>query len=318
MRRRGARLIASGIMGSGGLPSYILNPSGLPDGALPSPWVGAAFAIATNVIKNTPTEGVSNIVTNGTFDADSNWNKGAGWTIGSGVATKAAGASASQLTSTSTRPVNIWYRNTLDATWSAGFFTLANLNNYGANITANGSYDIDGLGTGSNAFIYNAATGATAGTVDNVVCKALTLNTLIASVNAGYIGAIVKAAYTKGDRKCGGVVANLDSQSSPANFVIATILVQGTTTYMVVYKVVGGTYTIIVNFTSITYSAGANVELRTRRNGANLMVQAYYNNLAVGTEQTVSDAGIVNNTRHGIFSTNNANSIGIISVAPNP
>ena len=36
-------------------------------------------------------------------------------------------------------------------------------------------------------------------------------------------------------------------------------------------------------------------------------VSAYYNGTQVGTTQTVSDAGIVSNTRHGLFSTYAAN-----------
>jgi len=41
----------------------------------------------------------SDLVTNGTFAADSDWTKGANWTIGSGVATKTGGA-ANNLTQT--------------------------------------------------------------------------------------------------------------------------------------------------------------------------------------------------------------------------
>lgn len=317
MSRKIATLIGAGIIGGGGgLPTYTLAPSGLADGALPSPWVGAAFAVSSGAIKNTPTEG-GDIINNGAFAADTDWTKGTGWTIGSGVATKAAGTASQLLNTAGGRPLQKWYRTTLDATVTAGFFTPAYVNNYGANIASTGAHDSDGLAVTTPSFIYSAATAATAGTVDNITCKPLTFNTLIASVNAGYIAAIVKAALTKGDGRCGGVVANLDSQSSPANYIIASVIVNGVTTSLIVYKVVGGTYTGIASGT-ITYSAGAYVELRTRRNGANLLVQAYYNGTAVSTEQTVSDAGIVSNTLHGIFSTNNANSIGVVSVAPNP
>jgi hypothetical protein len=35
----------------------------------------------------------------------------------------------------------------------------------------------------------------------------------------------------------------------------------------------------------------------------------YYNNLIVGTTSTISDAGIVDNTKHGLFSTSANNSL---------
>lgn len=67
---------------------------------------GTTSAVVDNIsVKQVP---YPNLVTNGTFDTDSDWTKGTGWSIGSGVATNAGGNTAftqtlSGLTS------NAWY-----------------------------------------------------------------------------------------------------------------------------------------------------------------------------------------------------------------
>ena len=53
------------------------------DGAFDS-YIGSYNGLIGNELNTTL---ASNLVTNGTFDADSNWTKGSGWSIGSGVAT---------------------------------------------------------------------------------------------------------------------------------------------------------------------------------------------------------------------------------------
>jgi len=92
-----------------------------------------------------------------------------------------------------------------------------------------------------------------------------------------------------------GVVVCLDSAVTPANFLIAYLDGAGN---MVVDKCVAGTYTNLIS-AAVTYSAGK--EIKLVKDGTT--VRAFYNDLAVGTVQTVSDAGIISNTKHGLFST---------------
>jgi hypothetical protein len=51
-----------------------------------------------------------NLVTNGTFDTDSDWNKGTGWSIGSGVATRDSTAGGSNLDQNVSAAANMWHR----------------------------------------------------------------------------------------------------------------------------------------------------------------------------------------------------------------
>ena len=61
---------------------YCLYPSRIPGGGIPHVWSWLRqIATITTVV------GGADPIVNGTFDADSDWTKGTGWTIGSGVAT---------------------------------------------------------------------------------------------------------------------------------------------------------------------------------------------------------------------------------------
>ena len=69
-------------------------------------------------------------------------------------------------------------------------------------------------------------------------------------------------------------------------------------------KCVNGTWTNI-----ITEVVGyvENAELRVIKDGTTYRV--YYNNALIGTSQTIADASIINNTRHGLFSTDASNTL---------
>jgi hypothetical protein len=120
--------------------------------------------------------------TNGTFAADLNWTKGAGWTIGSGVATKAPG-SASNLTQNMSLAQNKFYRINLDVVRNAGSLTIAIGNtNALAGISATDSYTFHiGTGSASDGILYLMADAAFDGTIDNVTVKEISGNHLLVS-----------------------------------------------------------------------------------------------------------------------------------------
>ena len=119
--------------------------------------------------------GLSNLgpdlVTNGTFAADSDWTKGANWTIGSGVATKTGGA-ANNLTQTIASTAGAWYRLTIDVTRTAGTLTVS-LGTSGTTyaISASGTYTFMILAGSSTQTLTLAGDSSFAGTVDNVVAR---------------------------------------------------------------------------------------------------------------------------------------------------
>ena len=97
-----------------------------------------------------------------------------------------------------------------------------------------------------------------------------------------------------------GLVLNLDDASSPANFVLA----YHNGSYANLVKCVAGTYTSVIS-ASATYAAGANLVVTKEGTSYTL----YYNNAKIGATSTISDAGIVDNTLHGLFSTYSANQL---------
>jgi hypothetical protein len=129
---------------------------------------------------------------------------------------------------------------------------------------------------------------------DALSLKPITTATLFRTASTGVASVFASVAVTLTTGTQAGLVLNLDSAATPANFVIAYH--DGTTCRL--EKCVAGTYTSLISVTT-TYVAGARLAVQRRGNA----VRLYYNNVAIGTEQTVSDAGIVGNTLHGTFST---------------
>ena len=127
----------------------------------------------------------------------------------------------------------------------------------------------------------------------------LTLNTLFltASLSTANVYAQTDLVVTAGTQA--GLVIALDSAASPANFMVA----YHDGTNCVLDKNVAGTYTNVVS-AAAAYSANAPIVV-TKDGTA---VRLYYNNALVGSG-TVSDAGIVDNTIHGLFSTYSGNTI---------
>jgi hypothetical protein len=83
-----------------------------------------------------------NLVTNGTFAADTNWTKGTGWTIAAGVAThvgSTTGALVGPLTSNVSR--SYWY-SLVVSNWTAGYST------FGFGGVTSGAINSDGTKTG--------------------------------------------------------------------------------------------------------------------------------------------------------------------------
>ncbi|KKU59050.1 MAG: hypothetical protein UX82_C0029G0001, partial [Microgenomates group bacterium GW2011_GWE1_47_12] len=139
--------------------------------------------------------------------------------------------------------------------------------------------------------------------VDDTTFKPLTLSSLFSTVSTSDTDVIADANVTMTAGTQAGLVTNLDDATTPANFLIA----YHDGTYVKLDKNVGGTYTNLISVAK-TYSAGATLRVITYTSSGSLKVRVYYNNALVGSEQTVSDAGIISNTKHGLFSTYEGNS----------
>jgi hypothetical protein len=120
------------------------------------------------------------LVTNGGFDTDTAWTKGAGWTISGGAANSAAGNAFSALTQSLSATGGVTYRIELTVTRTAGsiFVQLAaTTSTTVSTISAAGTYVIYGVmpsGANPRVAILNDVSGAFVGTIDNVSVRELT------------------------------------------------------------------------------------------------------------------------------------------------
>lgn len=108
------------------------------------------------------------LVTNGTFDADTNWTKGTGWTISGGVATKTAGTS-SVLEQDIGGVSFATYSVTLTVTRSAGVLYIRHGGNTNqGSVSSSGTFSFDVTKESLDGKLRLVADGSFAGTVDNV------------------------------------------------------------------------------------------------------------------------------------------------------
>jgi len=159
-----------------------------------------------------------------------------------------------------------------------------------------------------DTFRADATTGLDAG---NKV-RLITLATLFATIpDFGTTDVLADADLVNTAATQNGVITNLDDAATPANFLLTYH--DGTNANLV--KCVGGVYTSLIS-AAAAYGAGRTLRLIVTRVGADLKARLYYHNAFIGAEQTISDAGIIDNTICGMFSTSNLNTLDNFSVFP--
>lgn len=302
--------------------------SGIGSGGAGKVWTGATWANAAGKASNTPGVG-SELVTNGdmeTGDPPSSWTT-VGATASQVADERTGGGGSSSMNIAYSASAQYTHQTVVNAIGSWHILSYWQKKQSGTQsivflgvrqTAAAGTYSFFDIavpvsGTWSEKVVaYRALTtdpslffrspaGATDENFrfDDVSVKTLTLSSLFASTTHSTADVLVTAALTLTSGTQAGVVVNLDSASSPANFVIAYH--DGTNCKL--EKCVAGTYTTVIS-AAASYSAGA--ELRVIKDGT--AYRLYYNNALVGTG-TISDAGIVNNTLHGLFSTYASNTL---------
>lgn len=116
----------------------------------------------------------SELVTNGTFAADSGWTKGTGWTIGSGTAAHAAGT-ASDLEQTISVVEDTFYRIEFDvSSTTAGSVTPKIGGTSGTAVTADATDIKQTIRAGAGGNVVFSASSDFDGAIDNVSVKAAT------------------------------------------------------------------------------------------------------------------------------------------------
>lgn len=272
------------------------------NGALGNGWEYTAgkWTIASGAAVGTPGLDATNLVGNGTFDADSGWTKGSGWDINTTTAGKAyhSGASASgSLANTAganTAPGSFYRMQFTVSGRTAGIIRgLHNNNDPGPYRNADGAYVQTMRATGTTRVSFDSGQNLQCN-LDDVSQYMIVLADMFATRDLGRSDVDVSAALTLTTACRAGLVLCLDSYTNPKYFIIAGH--DGTNAMLT--KCVNGVYTSLIS-TAAAYAAGR--VLRVVKVGQT--VRLYYNGAQVGTDQTVADAGIISNTRHGMMST---------------
>lgn len=146
-------------------------------------------------------------------------------------------------------------------------------------------------------------------TIDNITVKPLPLSELFATVDDSDLSSchviVTIEALLAGTQA--GFVMCLDDASNPQNFILGYH--DGTKAWL--EKCVGGVWTTLISET-VAYVA----EKRAYGIKDGSSVTLFYNEVKIGTTQTVGDAGIVDNTIHGPFSTHADNRLDKFEVHP--
>jgi hypothetical protein len=290
-------------------------------------WTGTTWALTGGRAYNTPTLG-SELVSDGGFE---NWLSApnlTSWTE------SLAGASTVNQESSGVHGGTYAARFDIDASNSAASITQAGVVSIGMWIYADWWAKTSASGktlrmsTGATSFIlrdpgitwtryvdtfraiaagdanivpgYRGSAASASLYIDDVSIKAISLPTAFSSV-VGVAGQTVTAKpYAIATGTQAGVISHLDSAASPANFIIAY---HDGGTSIKMDKCVGGTYSNLVSAT-VAFASDAVIEIRSV--GSN-QFECWYNGSKRGLTATVSDAGIISNTRYGLFSTYSAN-----------
>jgi len=293
-------------------------------------WSGATWTVAGGSVSNAPTSMGNELLTNPGFESDYVSGVAPYWSRARGTWTESAdvhgGSKAQQLNNLAGNDAygysNIasidadnWLSVSVFGKRLVGYGNFAITKNFGdysaitifksINTASYTSQTITGRTPLSGNYKINiyAATDVSSDAnsvlYDDATMKILTTSTLFRSLNVGSTNVLAQVAITRDIGSQTGLVLNLDNAETPANFAIAYLDGAG---YVKLDKIVGGTYSNVIS-NAVTYVVG--YTLRVVKDGTSYSV--YYNGTQVGTTQTISDAGIVDNTIYGLFSTYSAN-----------
>jgi hypothetical protein len=330
-----ARRFAEPFGASGSMPLLPLSIdfSTKPDGTLPYPLSGSTWSIASGKAVNTPTLGTELLTDPG---LEANYTAGLCDTLTkNGTPTLAqsadahAGTKAQQFTAaafnnrlnypTFAGQAGVWYQYHIWTKRTAGSSgaiapRLFQTGMLPASTLESRIVDaaytkkvISGLSTTTNAiFCYpmveNGSSAFDTGLADDGGVAAITYSSLFAmlpSTQANVIAKIMPDVLV--DDTHIGIIVGGDAQSSPANYIIVTARRHPNILTLLdvdIWKKAGSAYTLVAGGLSATIAANAWLEVR--RSGST--VKVYYNNVQVGTDQTIADAAILAGTFHGFLS----------------
>lgn len=328
MNRHGLAGLTGKMSGTGRLKNdnkltvpYVLDFSSIANGSLPSRFTGSTWTVTGGLAKNTP--GTTEKLVNGGFEAAPDFT---GWiqlagdgSISIETTLVHGGSKAAKLVTGPSFNTNLIQAiavipagsKCLYSVWTRGdgthwtSFSFVDTTNWVSIWVANGTLGTSYVNTKNlchvpwnctSVNVYGSSSSANGANsyFDDFSLLLFTQADLFALSEFHKNLVMVKARWSIATYDEGGVVACADSLTNPQNYVVAYH--DGTKAYMA--KVVGGVPSADLISTAVTYVDKADLEIR---HTAINTFQLWYNNVQIGTDQTINDAGIVNNTIHGLY-----------------
>jgi len=307
------------------------------DAALGNDWVyNGSWLVSTNKAVAAPSVTGSNLVTNGDFetgDPPTGWTAAASNTIAQDADARPGSAGTKsalitvggsnyavnrQVTTTKGRLYNLdlWGKRGTAATFGLSWQSLESYYNdvawankkMGVICTAN-----------VNSYFHVIATGTAL--IDDLVIKQLVTNEVYAVRDFAISNVDISVKVDLTGREAGGIILCVDDTTTPTDYILISIVPYGgsptaNTYYVTINKVVGGTHTEVVSFLydHMARSYAVDKIFRVQKNGST--IKAYFNGVQICPDVQITDAGLISNTRHGIFSTGNTVNFNDFSCMP--
>lgn len=154
-----------------------------------------------------------------------------------------------------------------------------------------------GIGIGGSGLTYTQI-GTWANAIGTAACGTLDAGIGKAVVDGGVVDVLHEATITRTAGTMGVIVRWADAD----NYVYAYILNDGNNK-ATLRKVVGGVDSEVIAPTNISYAAAKVLRIQAFATKFRL----FYNNVLIGTEQTIADAGLQTGTKVGLFTTDSGN-----------
>lgn len=307
----------------------------LADGALPAAFTGATWSISSGKAINTPTLGVTELLTDAGLEGTYTDGKPAALTM-TGTPTIAesadahGGSKAQQFTGAaannslhwipSVQTPGTWYQFSVWSKRTAGSAETAHIrsSSSGGNILpvtggvvsvlagAYAQYKHAHVATSNDSPVLAACFSTGTSNWDTIISddgsyKTITAASLYSLVEAALADVTIRmqVSWLTSDGTPIGIIARADSLTNPTNCIFVSFRV-GTLNrvYISVFKKIGATYSSVM--TEVTTTPITNDWLEVRLSGST--VKVYLNNTQRGTDQTISDAELQSGTKHGMFS----------------
>lgn len=329
LERPGRRALGSPVVSRAGSTTVALLPftDSFSGTSLGTRWTGATWTVGSGVASNTPLTG-GEILTNGNMETWSSTTNAGTWSESiSGASTVTqesvvvhggsyavalnidASNNSAKLVKSSIMTIGDWYmysiwrKSSVNGKTVRGFRDIAEeplvmTTTYQNFIECNqAATDLLTIGrlSGTSSSLY----------ADDVSLKRITLLSTLAFVEAGTQNVTLGVKVTRGLYSVAGLLV---SYKDTANMVVA--VVNGWDVCRL-DKCVGGTWSTVITG-AITYVAGATI--RVEKDGNNYSL--YYNGTQVGSTTEITDAALVSNTKHGLFSTYSGNTFDDFYIYP--